>query len=69
MCWHYDHSKGRNVQGFNLLNCLYQAEDVSIPVAFEVISKPVEYSDLKTKKRRRKSLVTKNELLRQMVTV
>ena len=23
MCWHYDHSKGRSVQGFNLLNCLY----------------------------------------------
>ncbi len=69
MCWHYDHSKGRNVQGFNLLNCLYQVEDVSLPVAFEVISKPVEYSDLKTKKRRRKSLVTKNELLREMVTV
>jgi len=69
MCWHYDHSKGRNVQGFNLLNCLYQVEDISIPVAFEVIRKPVEYSDLKTKKRRRKSLVTKNELLREMVTV
>ena len=69
MCWHYDHSKGRSVQGFNLLNCLYHVEDVSIPVAFEVISKPIEYSDLKTKKRKRKSLVTKNELMREMVTV
>ena len=69
MCWHYDHSKGRSVQGFNLLNCLYQVEEISIPVAFEVISKPIEYSDLKTKKRKRKSLVTKNELMREMVTV
>lgn len=69
MCWHYDHSKGRSVQGFNLLNCLYQVEDISIPVAFEVISKPIEYSDLKTKKRKRKSLVTKNELMREMLTV
>ena len=31
MCWHYDHSKGRAVQGFNLLNCLYHVEDISIP--------------------------------------
>ena len=69
MCWHYDHSKGRSVQGFNLLNCLYHVDDVSIPVAFELIKKPVQYSDLKTKKRRRKSLVTKNELMRQMLAV
>ena len=69
MCWHYDHSKGRSVQGFNLLNCLYQVEEISIPVAFEVISKPIQYSELKTKKRKRKSLVTKNELMREMVTV
>lgn len=69
MCWHYDHSKGRSVQGFNLLNCLYHVGEISIPVAFEVIKKPVEYCDLKTKKRKRKSLVTKNELMRQMLEV
>jgi hypothetical protein len=69
MCWHYDHSKGRAVQGFNLLNCLYHVDDVSIPVAFEVIKKPVEYSDLKTHKRKRASLVTKNELMRDMLEV
>jgi hypothetical protein len=43
MCWHYDHSKGRTVQGFNLLNCLYQVGEISIPVAFELIRKPLEY--------------------------
>ena len=69
MCWHYDHSKGRSVQGFNLLNCLYHVGEISIPVAFEVIKKPVEYCDLKTKKRKRKSVVTKNELMRQMLDV
>jgi hypothetical protein len=69
MCWHYDHSKGRAVQGFNLLNCLYHVTDVSIPVAFELIKKPVEYSDLKTRKRKRASLVTKNELMRAMLDV
>lgn len=69
MCWHYDHSKGRSVQGFNLLNCLYHVAKVSIPVAFELISKPLQYCDLKTQKRKRKSLVTKNELMRQMLDV
>lgn len=69
MCWHYDHSKGRSVKGFNLLNCLYHVDEISIPVAFEVIKKPVQYSDLETKKRKRKSLVTKNELMRQMLDV
>jgi len=69
MCWHYDHSKGRSVQGFNLLNCLYQVDGISIPVAFEVIRKPVEYCELKTRKHKRKSLVTKNELMREMLTV
>jgi len=69
MCWHYDHSKGRAVQGFNLLNCLYHVGDISIPVAFELIKKPVEYCDLKTHKRKRASLVTKNELMRAMLDV
>jgi hypothetical protein len=69
MCWHYDHSKGRTVQGFNLLNCLYHVGDISIPVAFELIRKPIEYCDLKTRKRKRASLVTKNELMRSMLDV
>jgi hypothetical protein len=69
MCWHYDHSKGRAVQGFNLLNCIYQVEDISIPVAFELIKKPVQYCDLKTRKLKRASLVTKNELMRAMLDV
>jgi len=69
MCWHYDHSKGRAVQGFNLLNCLYHAGDTSIPVAFELIKKSLEYCDLKTRKHQRASLVTKNELMRTMLDV
>ena len=30
MCWHYDHNKGRSLQGFNLLNCLYQVDEISV---------------------------------------
>lgn len=69
MCWHYDHTKGRAVQGFNLLNCLYHVNGISIPVAFELIKKPVQYCDLKTRKLKRASLYTKNELMRNMLLV
>ncbi len=68
MCWHYDHSLGRSVRGINLLNCLYHSHDVSIPVAFEIIHKPILYSDVKTRKIKRRSEVTKNQLMRQMLT-
>ena len=68
ICWHYDHTKGRTVKGFNLLNCLYHVADVSMPVAFEQVRKPILYCDLKTKRVKRKSTVTKNELMRDMLS-
>jgi DDE superfamily endonuclease len=67
MCWHYDHVSGRNVRGINLLNALYNSNGASIPVAFELVTKPILYSDLQTRKLKRKSEVTKNELMRQMI--
>jgi hypothetical protein len=67
ICWHYDHCKGRSVKGINLLNALYHSGDVSIPVAFEVIAKPIQFSDVKTRKVKRASEVTKNELMRAMI--
>jgi len=69
MCWHYDHTKGRAVQGFNLLNCLYHVNGISIPVAFELVKKPVQYCDIKTHRLKRASLYTKNELMRNMLLV
>ena len=73
ICWHYDHCTGRNVKGVNLLTAFYyshaanEQEALRAPVSYELILKPRHYCDLKTKKEKRKSLVTKNELLRQMV--
>jgi hypothetical protein len=69
MCWHYDHVSGRNVRGINLLNALYHCAGASIPVAFELVSKPIVYCDLQTRRQTRKSEVTKNELMRQMIRV
>lgn len=67
ICWHYDHCSGRNVKGINLLNCLYHNEGVSLPVAFELIRKPIRYCEVKTQREKRMSEVTKNEQLRSMV--
>ena len=69
MCWHYDHVSGRNVRGINLLNALYNCNGASIPVAFELVSKPIQYCCLRTRRLTRKSEVSKNELMRQMIAV
>lgn len=67
VCWHYDHTQGRLVKGINLLNMLYHSREVSLPVAFEVIRKPLLFCDLQTHQIKRASLVTKNELMRDMI--
>lgn len=70
VCWHYDHSQGRNVKGINLVNFVYHSQQsdgqaVSIPVAFETVVKPDIYLDPKSGKYKRRSEITKNELVRQ----
>ena len=67
ICWHFEHCKGRSVKGINLLNALYCSGEVSIPVAFEVVRKPCQFSEVKTRKVKRASDVTKNELMREMI--
>ncbi len=69
ICWHYDHCLNRSVKGINLLNCLYYSKEVSLPVAFELVKKPPVYCDIKTRKEKRKSEITKNEQLRNMLQV
>jgi len=58
---HFYHTVGRSVKGINWLNCIYHANEVSLPVAFKLITKPIEYSDVASKKLKRKSETTKNE--------
>ena len=67
ICWHYDHSQNRSVKGLNLLNCVYHASGVSLPVTYALIDKPILFSDVQTRQVKRKSLHTKNELMRQML--
>ncbi|MFQ3191348.1 MAG: hypothetical protein ACI936_002486 [Paraglaciecola sp.] len=61
--WHFDHTVGPSVKGINLLNCIYHSNDASLPVAFKLITKPIQYSDISTRKIKIKSEKTKNENL------
>ena len=51
----------------NLLNGVYHADGVSLPVTYELIRKPILFSDVQTRQVKRKSPTTKNELMRQML--
>jgi hypothetical protein len=61
--------EGRTVRGINLLNALYYSQDVSIPVAFEIVKKPVQFCDVQTRPVKRCSEVTKNEQMRDMMQI
>lgn len=67
ICWHFDHCSGRNVKGINLLNALYHSNNISIPIAFEVVTKPIQYCDEATGQMKKRSDITKNEQMRNMI--
>lgn len=74
VCYHYDHSQGRTVKGINIVNFLYhtaidEEQDMSIPVAFELVTKTEVYWDKKSQKYKRRSKVSKNELVRERLKV
>ena len=66
MCWHFDHTVGKSVRGINMLNAVYYSKGVSIPLSFEIIKK-YQYSDMETKVVKRKAVISKNELMRDMI--
>jgi len=73
ICWHWDHSKGRNIKGINILSAFYVSplpaseESLRVPLAYEAVKKTVVFSEVKTRKQKRQSPVTKNEMMRQMI--
>ena len=46
--WHFDHSKNRTLKGINILNCVYHAQGMTLPVAYEIIRKPMVFKDENT---------------------
>ncbi len=49
ICWHWDHSKGRNIKGVNILSAFYVSplptsdESLRIPLAYEAVKKTVVF--------------------------
>ena len=69
VCYHWDHSKKRHIKGINFLNCLFEKDGISLPVAAEIIEKDECFIDPKTGKEKRRSSITKNQLMQKMLTV
>jgi hypothetical protein len=67
VCWHYDHSKDRLLKGINFLTALYNSHGVSVPVGFHLVAKTKTYVDPKTRKEKRCSPVSKNEVCRELI--
>ena len=73
ICWHWDHSKGRNIKGINILSAFYVSplpaseESLRVPLAYETVKKTVVFSEVKTRKQKRQSSVSRNEMMRQMM--
>ena len=67
VCWHHSHTKKAHVKGVNILSGLIRYGDVSIPITFEIIRKDLCFCDLKDRKEKRRSSISKNELFRKML--
>lgn len=67
VCWHYDHSKQMLVKGINFLSCLYQTNEMALPIGFDLIQKTEIYIDPKDGKQKRRSSISKNELARSQI--
>jgi hypothetical protein len=73
ICWHWDHGKGRNIKGINLLTAFYYThkhdmdQPLRIPIAIETIKKNIAFCEIKTKRAKRTSPISKNGLMLQMI--
>lgn len=67
ICWHWDNGKERNVKGLNFLTALYRVGEVSLPVAFDLVTKTEVYLDPKTKQEKRRSALSKNARFRTLL--
>jgi len=66
-CWHYSHAKGEVVKRINFLSCMVRYGDFSLPIGYDIIKKDIQYSDIKTRQRRRKATINKNQIFRQLI--
>jgi hypothetical protein len=75
ICWHWDHSKGRNVKGINILTGFYVFDReggtsvLRIPLFYSIVKKTVCFCEVQTRKENRQSPVTKNEMMQEMIGI
>lgn len=67
ICWHWDHSKSRSIKGINFITAMYHAQEVSLPVGYQLVEKTEFYIDKKTGKEKRRSVLSKNERYQQLL--
>jgi DDE superfamily endonuclease len=67
ICWHFDHTKNHSVKGINFLTALYQVGDISLPVAFDLVTKTEMVIDKKSGNARRHSTLTKNDRFKSLL--
>ena len=68
ICWHYSHAKGRHVKGVNILSCLVRYGDIALPIAYETVCKDVIFCDVATRKIKRESSISKNQMFRSIIS-
>jgi hypothetical protein len=66
-CWHFSHAKNRHMKGINIVSCLVRYGDIALPVGYETVKKDLVYSDIATRKQKRKSQVSKNDMFRSLI--
>lgn len=66
VCWHYDHTKDRQVKGINFISALYHSQGVSLPVSFSLVAKTEIYFN-KEGVAQRRAPVGKNEVYRALL--
>lgn len=74
ICWHFDHCTDKNVKGINIVNFLYYSDtlaetDINLPCAFELVYKTEKYYDAKAKKEKRRSPITKNQMVQKRLRI
>jgi hypothetical protein len=67
VCWHHSHTHGKHVKGINVLSCMANYGDISLPLGYEIVRKDVSYTDIATKKVHRTANVSKNEHFRKLI--
>ena len=58
VAWHHSHAKGRHVKGINILSCLVSYNDAVLPFGYEIVHKDVSFSDIQTRKVKRKASIS-----------